>query len=183
MKFRNHLSPEQNLQRFIHLQMAKAGEPAGEFSTWLLTGTAAIVGAVIVNIDPISKVMGASNLRWGLALLVGSMLCGAVVRQLCLMLRTNVQLSEELYEALTSEESMAVFQQTSMPVEQLNKEISGAYLPPMRWLISRSFNKGALDPIANEKSLAKLVSIAAFVYWGQALAAFVGLMTLGLGTR
>ncbi|CAI8925020.1 protein of unknown function [Methylocaldum szegediense] len=54
------------------MQLAKAGE----FSTWLLTGTAAILGAVVANIDPIAKVMDASNFRWEPALLVGSTCAG-----------------------------------------------------------------------------------------------------------
>ena len=53
--------PEQNLLRRAYGRTVSLGKPMGDFATWLLTGIAAMLGAVIVNVEAVSKILSASK--------------------------------------------------------------------------------------------------------------------------
>ena len=98
MKLRNHLTPEQNIIRSVYLRVLSVSSPVGEVATWILTGTVAILGAIVVKVETISKVLSAPSLKWGLALLVVSLLAGVITKHLSIALSAALSLSEEVYE-------------------------------------------------------------------------------------
>ncbi len=57
MKLLSNLSPTQNLLRLIYGSTLSMARPIGEFSTWVLTGVAVIIGSILVNIEPVSKIV------------------------------------------------------------------------------------------------------------------------------
>ena len=60
-----HLSPEQNFIRQMLKRTLSSSQSLGEFSQWLLTGTAVIVGAILINVEGVSQVVSAGSLKWG----------------------------------------------------------------------------------------------------------------------
>lgn len=82
MEHPKHLSPKDTLVRMMLMQTLAIAKPMEEFATWLLTGVAVILGAVIVNVEAVSNTLTAVNLRWGLTFLVLSLVAGAISKQI-----------------------------------------------------------------------------------------------------
>ena len=55
MKPLRNLNADQNLVRFSFLGTLSMAMPIGETATWVLTGEAAIIGAILVNIQDVSQ--------------------------------------------------------------------------------------------------------------------------------
>ncbi|MGR8999118.1 MAG: hypothetical protein ACU88J_08735 [Gammaproteobacteria bacterium] len=183
MKYPNHLSPtpEQNLLRLTYVGVLSIAKPLEEFATWLLTGVAAILGAVIVNIEAVSKVLSTPNIRWGLALLVISLLAGVVAKQIGVFICAGIALIEEMYSELESG-AIAIRDITSSP-DEINQEISAPFLPPFKRLMKKSFERGGEDKLAGEKQLVKWYCIQNYVFWLQSIAGAVGLLCLAFGIK
>ena len=183
MKHRKHLSPEQNLLRLVYGRTVSLGKPMGDFATWLLTGIAAMLGAVIVNVEAVSKVLSASSLQWGLALLVLSLLAGVITKQLGLAVCAGLALIEEMYEELESPDGVAALRSMSASPDAFQQELSSAFLPPLGIMMKRSFDRGGRDALSGEKRLATLFCIQLYVLWLQGILGAIGLLVLGFGIK
>jgi hypothetical protein len=51
-------------------------------TTWSITGLAAIIGLFISNLDSVGQLVSRQGLRWGLILFTGSLVIGALSKQI-----------------------------------------------------------------------------------------------------
>lgn len=182
MEHPKHLSPNHTVQRLVLMQTLAIAKPMEEFATWLLTGIAVILGAVIVNVKAVSDTLTAMNLRWGLTFLVVSLVAGAISKQIGLAIVAGRALSDEMYGELKRPEVAAALEGLATTAsEELKKEISSAFLPPIDGMMRRSFERGGVEPLAGERRLTKLWCFQLYFLWGQNAAAVVGLLTLAFG--
>lgn len=122
-------------------------EPVEEFSTWLLTGTAAILALVVANISSITQVISEFGLRWGLALLTISMVAGVIVKQFGIMIRKGVALVEAIYAEFQTPAGAEAFQKTQMNSDTLAKELAAPFFWPFKRMMEKSAHMGAKDPL------------------------------------
>lgn len=181
MKLREHLTPEQNIIHMILMRIIAVGKQLGEFSTWLLTGVATILGAILININAISKILSAANLRWGITILVASLFCGVIVRQYGVFITAGIALTEELYDELYSSDGKRALQKMTASPDYIKTEISSAFYPPFSRTFIKNFDKGASDPLSGDKTLGKRFSIQIVFFWLQCVFGATGLLVLGLG--
>lgn len=181
MKHLNHLSPKQNFIRLILVRTVSLSKPFGMFANWLLAGTAAILGAVIVNVEAVSKVLSALSLKWGLGLLVISMLAGVIAKYIGMTVCEGLNLAEEMYEELKNPEVIASILSVSDSLEDFKKELSSTFLLPLRGVIKSSFERGIQDPLSAEKRLVTGFCLQVYSLWLQGLLGAAGLLVLGLG--
>lgn len=181
MKLRNHLTPEQNLLRLVYLRILSVSSPLGDFATWVLTGTAAILGAIVVKVETMSKVLSAPSLKWGLALLVISLLAGVITKHLSIALSAGLSLSEEIYEELISPEGINTIQNMTSSLNELKLEMASVFPPPLRWIMKSSFEHGCVDQLASEKRLVRFFSIQVYAFWAQGISGALGLLVLVFG--
>lgn len=181
MKYPKHLSPKQRLLRLLYVNVLSIAKPMEEFATWLLAGVAAILGAVIVNVATVSSALSSTSLRWGLAFLVVSLLTGVVSKQIGAALRAGVVLMEEMYEELESQNGSAALKGLAESPEEFKQELSSAFLPPLRGMMKRSFERGGYDALAGEKRFTKLFCIQLYSLWAQNISGAAGLLTLAFG--
>lgn len=181
MNYLNHYSPRERILHLLYVQTISISRPLGEFATWLVTGTAAIIGAVIVNVENVRSVLSVASLRWGLALLLVSLLAGVIVRNLAVALAAGIELLDQLAIELNSAQGAAAIRALSEAPEVFLKEYSSPFLPPLRGLINRGFWKGAKDPLRSQKTFARMFSIQIFAMWLQAGLGVAGLLTFAFG--
>lgn len=165
------------------MNVVSIAKPMEQFVTWLLAGVAAILGAVIVNVEGVSSVLSATSLQWGLALLVISLLTGVVAKQIGAALCASQALMEELYGELDSRNGIAATEGITASREELRQELSSAFLPPLRGMMKRSFDRGGQDALAGEKRLTKLFCIQLYALWAQNISGAVGLLILAFGIK
>ena len=183
MRFPKTLSPNQALLRAICGHVILASGPMESFATWLLTGVAVILGAVLVNVEAVSSVVTAVGMRWGLALLVVSLLFGALAKQLAMAIRTGYELTERMYTELESEEGAVALEGLAGSMNEFKHELLSAFLFPLRGMMRRAFDRGAQDAIAGEKRLTRLFCVQLYAVWAQNIAAATGLLVLAFAIR
>jgi hypothetical protein len=87
---------------FVH---ATSGANLGMQQTlWIVTGEAAFLGLIISHIESISKIISAFSLKWGIVLLVFSILCGVVAKHISMAVILMIGLTEQMYKEFNSEE-------------------------------------------------------------------------------
>ena len=183
MKYPKHLSPKQRLLRLLYVNVLSIAKPMEEFATWLLAGVAAILGAVIVNVAAVSSALSSTSLRWGLAFLVVSLLTGVVSKQIGAALCAGMALAEEMYGELESPNGSAALEGLAELSGEFKQELSSAFLPPLRGIMKRSFERGSHDALAGEKRFTKLFCIQLYSLWAQNISSAVGLLILAFGIK
>lgn len=146
-----HLSPEQRLLRVGLIQSTKGASIGAQQAIWIVTGEAALLGLIIAHIDSISKTISSSSLKWGIVLLLISMLCGIVAKQLGMLVETVVAVTEETYKEFNSEQGRVIYSQLQFSPENLAEKISSPFLWPLRGYARRSFLAGVKDCLSVEK--------------------------------
>jgi hypothetical protein len=183
MQYPKHLSAEQHFQRITYLGTLSIAQPAEQFATWLITGTAAILGLIVVNIDSVSNVISNSSLRWGLTLMTLSILCGVVTRQIGIAIQRGLAMLESLHEVMNSPTGEAIRASLTTPSDVLGKELASPFLPPFRGSILRGVERGMTDNLAAEKRFIKMFCIQLYASYAQAALGAIGLIWLVCGIR
>ena len=158
-------------------------EPVEEFSTWLLTGTAAILALIVANISSITQVISEFGLRWGLALLTISMVAGVIAKQFGIAIRKGVALVEAIYAEIQTQAGAAAFQKAQMDSDTLAKELAAPFLWPFKRMMEKGTRMGAKDPLWGEKRQIKLFCIQLYASYIQGGLAAIGLLFLAFGIK
>jgi hypothetical protein len=183
MQYPPHLSSDQHLVRLTYIGVLSTAEPVGEFSTWLLTGTAAILGLIIANISSISPAIWGIGLSWGLALLTISIVAGVIAKQLGIAIRNAVALTEALYTELQTQEGAATLQTAGTDSETLAIELAKPFIWPFKSMMENATLMGAKDPLSGEKRLIKYFCIQLYASYLQGGLAALGLLFLAFGIK
>ena len=184
MQYPNHLSAKQHLQRLAYVGALSVAEPAEHFATWLLTGTAAILGLIIVNVDAVSNVLSEGSLRWGLSLMTLSMLCGVITKQLGIAIKRGVALLDELYAELNTPRGGAIQELLRTPIDDVfTKEMVSPFLPPFKSFMLKSMQHGATDALASEKRFIKMFCLQMYASYAQGSLGAAGIIWLVCGIK
>jgi hypothetical protein len=121
-------SPEQKFLR-MSLVYATSGANLGMQQTlWVLTGAAAFLGLIISHIETISKTISHFSLKWGIVLLVFSILCGVIAKYIAMAVVLMVGLTEQMYKEFNSEEGQLIFSSLKTPINDLGEKLSEPFL-------------------------------------------------------
>lgn len=183
MQYPPHLSPDQHVIRLTYVGILSMAEPVEEFSTWLLTGTAAILALIVTNISSITPTISGFGLNWGLTLLTISMVAGVIAKQLGIAIRKGVALVEAMYAELQTPQGATILQNAQMNSETLAKAVSAPFLWPFNRMMEKGALIGATDPISGEKRFIKLFSVQLYASYLQGGLAAVGLLFFALGIK
>ncbi|VUD69056.1 hypothetical protein TDB9533_04420 [Thalassocella blandensis] len=180
MKYIKHLDPDQNRQRLAFNSAFGMSKPMGEFSKWLLTGEAALIAVVLVNLKDVSEILCEANLKWALYVLTVSILAGTIVKLLGVAVEAGVAALASAREIIDSDEGSTNFKNSKLTNEELRAEISKAYLWPLSGLISKQKSN---DQLFGEKRFVKFVCIQIYAANIQYITGFIGLVILTIGIR
>jgi len=183
MKPLRNLDADQNLVRFSFLGTLSMAMPIGETATWVLTGEAAIIGAILVNIQDVSQNLCHANLKWGISFLVISMLAGAFTKQFGIAIQTALSGMESILSAMETEEGKEIQENLTWQPEQRADEISFSYLWPMNCLMRKSFSTASKDILFGEKRLIKMLCIEIYLSNTQSIFGVIGLLVLAFGIK
>ena len=176
-----HLSADQNLQRLAFTNTLTMANPLGEYATWLLTGTATIIGAILVNIENISKIFSISALHWGLTLLVISMLIGVFVKQLGIGISNGVLTIDTMYSEMENPAGQEMLQNLTLNTEDFKEVMSSTFLWPISIFVKKACAQSTIDFLASEKRLIKSLCVQIYLIWAQGIFGTVGLLILAFG--
>lgn len=170
----------QNLTRLAYRSQSPLAKAMVHSTTWILTGTAAIVGAVILSLASVVTVVDETSLKWGIIWLVISMLGGCFAKQSGEAFIQGMAALDDMYAALGSQ---PYAESTESFPDDLGDEIASGYIFPLTYVIKRGFTSGSEDPLFAEKRLMKIFSITIFLSWIQSGAGATGLIVMAMGMK
>ena len=176
-----HLSADQKLQRLTFTNTLTMANPMGEYATWLLTGTATIIGAILVNIENVSKILSLCALHWGLTFLVSSILIGVFVKQYGINIATGVSTMDTMYSEMQTPAGQEMLQNLTLNTEDFKEAMSSAFLWPISIFVKKTCEKSAIDFLAGEKRFIKLLCVQIYLLWAQGISGTIGLLILVFG--
>jgi len=158
----------------------KISKALADYATWTVTGVAAIIGALLVNSESVTKAVEPHMLKWGMVVLICSLVIGGLCKQAGEAFLAGLESIESLVATLSTLDSSYGGDLDQAVIE---KELVDGYLWPMSMFIKRSFAGGTRDNLHAEKRLMKVLSIQIFAAWLQTASAAGGLIVLAFGLR
>jgi len=174
---------DQKLQRLAFIGSLTMAKPIGEYATWLLTGTATIIGALIINIENVAKMLSIFTLQWGLLFLVISMLIGVFVKQIGIGIASGVSISDAMFFEMSEPSGQKMLRNLTLNQDEFKEAISSAYLWPLTIFSKKAFDKGTADNLAGLKKFIKLLCIQIYLINIQGFFVATGLLFLVFGIR
>jgi hypothetical protein len=148
------------------------------FTTWTVTGIAAILALLVVNLQPVSAMIPAGALRVALYCLVGSLFLGVLSKQAGMALSQGLQMLASLEAELYSAEGKKLFHDLTTGDDQLAQYIAAPFWWPLSSLMRRSFVRAADDPLKGDRILVRLYCFQLYSNLFHVLLAGVALIVL-----
>ncbi len=147
-------------------------------TTWSITGLAAIIGLFISNLDSVGQLVSRQGLRWSLILFTGSLVVGALSKQLGMAIAKGLAMLEKIESILSSEQGQLLMTNMSTSPTQLVEEMAEPFFWPLSTLMRRSGMKGLSDYLFSDKRLIKLFCVQLLLVNLHGLLAAAGLLVV-----
>lgn len=174
------LTAEHVFKQTIWRSTLATGAAMEQFTTWTVTGIAAIVVLLVSNIESVSKIISHCGLKAGIVLLTVSLLAGVISKQIGMAVANGLETVNRLEALLHSQGGKRLMAGMSSEPRQLMRELSEPFLWPISILVRQGGELGVTDYTATEKRLIRQFCVQLYFYVIHALLAVAALMTLAL---
>jgi len=178
-----YLSPLEKFLRSIFLHILSAAGICADQTKWVVTGTAAILGLIIANLNSVREVVSSSALKYGICLLTTSMMVGVLIVLLALAIKHAVLVAQAFQQQLASPEGKASVEGINASPEELNAAICEPFYGPIKTYIRKSADSGVKDFLSVEKRNVRTMCTICYLSIIQGLLAASGLVVLALGIK
>lgn len=152
----SQMTPEQIFKKIVWRQSISMGESMEKFTTWTITGCAALVGLIISNLDSINSIIPITSLRYSIILFVASMLFGVLSKMFGMALTSGINLINDMENKISSSAGKNLMDSMSIEPKQLVKELSEVYWWPLSCIMRKAGNEGVKDYLSSDKRLVNL---------------------------
>lgn len=172
------IKPEHIFLKIVWRSTLGLSESMEQATTWSITGLAAIIGLFISNLDAVGQLVSRQGLRWGLILFTGSLVIGALSKQIGMAIVKGLAMLEKIENILSSEQGQALMTNMTTLPPQLVEEMAAPYFWPLSILMRRSGMKGLSDYLFSDKRFIKLFCVQMLLVNLHGLLAAAGLMVV-----
>ncbi len=174
------LGPEHIFKKFTWRHIISIGEGMEKFTTWTITGIAAIVALMVGNLDSVSKIVSPTGLQVALTLFVLSLIAGVVSKQCGMALSYGLKMINDLESLLNSESGQNLMDQMKVEPKQLTEELAEPFWWPLSTLMRKAGIKGTVDYLSSDKRLIKLFSIQLYTNFTHIFLGAFALLSLAV---
>ncbi len=174
-------SPEQKLLRMTFVHATSGANLGMQQTLWVVTGEAAFLGLIISNVESISKIISQFSLKWGVVLLVFSILCGVIAKHIAMAVGMMVCLTEQMYKEFNSEEGQLIFSNLKTPINDIGEKLSEPFLWPLRGYMKPRFHAGAKDVLTTEKKAVRWLCFYIYFSAAQWILGLAGILCFAFG--
>jgi len=139
------IQPEHIFKKVIWRSTLAVGETLEQFTTWTITGIAAILALLVSNLDSVSKIVSAAGLRSAVILFTLSLLAGVISKQLGMAVTNGLKTLNNVENLLNSEQGKRLMSEMKIEPRQLVLEMAEPFLWPLSTLSRRSGRRGLSD--------------------------------------
>jgi hypothetical protein len=178
-------SAEQKFLRMTFVHAVSGANLGMQQTLWIVTGEAAFLGLIISHIESISKIISSCSLKWGIILLVLSILCGVIAKIIATAVVMIVSLIEQIHKEFNSEQGQLIFSEMKKPIDinDIGEKVSEPFLWPLRGYMKRRFHAGAKDFLNAEKKAVKWLCIYFYFSAAQWFLGLAGIFCFALGIQ
>lgn len=177
------LQPEHVFKKVIWRGTLALGESIEQFTTWTITGIAAIVALLVSNLDSISQTVSAGGLRGALILFTVSLLAAVTSKQIGMAVANGLKTISQVEHLLNSEQGQRLMNRMSTDPRQLVQELAEPFLWPLSTLTRRAGKRGLSDYLSTDKRFIRLLCIQIYINALHGILATAALLTLALSIR
>ena len=174
---------EQKLLRTTFVHAASGANLGVQQTLWVVTGEAAFLGLIISHIESVSKIISPCSLKWGIVLLVFSILCGVIAKHIAMAVGTMVNLIERMYKEFNSEEGQLMLSELKIPISDIGEKVSEPFLWPLRGFMKRRFQAGTKDFLTGEKKAVRWLCFYIYFSAAQWILGLIGILCFALGIQ
>lgn len=174
---------EHVFKRIIWRSVIAIGGSMEQFTTWTLTGVAAIITFFIGHLESVSTIISPGGLKWCLMLLAFSMLAGVISKQIGMAVAHGVKTVTDMEAFLHSADGQRLMGHMTVEPRQLTKDIAAPFLWPLSWLMRRSGEKGVQDYSSADRRFIRLFCLQLYTNLLHGLLAAAAVITLALSIK
>ena len=174
------IRPEHIFKKFIWRSSIEVGDSLEKFTTWTIGGVAAIVGLIVSNLDSVAKIVPLEGIKIAILLLTGSLLSGAISKQLGMAVASGVGTLRKTEELLNTQAGQQLMDDMTISPRDLVKEMSEPWLWPLSMVMRRSGIAGLIDYVSADKRFVRLFCLQLYFNVAHGLLAVAALVTMGL---
>jgi len=172
------LKPEHVFKKVIWRGTLEISETMEQATTWSITGIAAIVALFVGNLDSVAQLVAREGLRWSLILFTGSLVAGAISKQIGMAVTKGVQMIQKVEGLLGSEEGQRLMSQMTDPPKKLIDDLAAPFFWPLSVLMRRSGAEGLRDYLSSDKRFVRLFCTQLIFVYVHGLLAAAGLTVI-----
>lgn len=177
------ITAEHVFKRIIWRSVLAIGGSMEQFTTWTITGIAAIITFFVGHLDSVSGLVSAGGLRWSLILLALSLLAGVVSKQIGMAVAHGVETVTKMETFLHSPDGQRLMSHMTTEPRQLTKEIAAPFLWPLSWLMRRSGEQGVQDYSSSDRRFIRLFCVQLYSNLLHGLLAAAAIITLAVSIK
>jgi hypothetical protein len=166
------------LKKIVWRSTISGGSSMEQFTTWTITGVAAIVGLIITNLGSLATIVSLSGLRAAIILFVVSLIFGAISKQAGMALASGLQTISEVEGRLYSDAGRALIVKMAIPPQQLGSEFAEPFIWPLSALIRKRCEQSVTDYLRADKTLVRVFCFQLCMNWLHSLFAVIALLVL-----
>ncbi|HAS14841.1 MAG TPA: hypothetical protein DCS01_06030 [Idiomarina abyssalis] len=150
------LTSEHIFKKFLWRHSIAVGASMEKFTTWTVTGCAALMALTVSNLESIASIIFVPSLKFSIVLFVLSLLFGIASKMLGMALQSGVSLLIDMEDQLSSEAGKGVMNSMNIEPRQFVYDVADAYWWPLSVLMKKSGEAGIKDYLSADKRLVKM---------------------------
>lgn len=150
------ITSEHVFKKFVWRHSIAVGESMERFTTWTITGCAALVALMISNLESINKIVSLSSLKLSIILFVISLLFGVVSKMLGMALQSGIRLLNDMENQLSSDSGKSIMNSMNIEPKRLINDLASPYWWPLSTLMRKSGDAGLKDYLSSDKRFVKM---------------------------
>ena len=172
------LRPEHIFKRVIWRSTLGIGIAMEQFTTWTITGIAAIVALFIANLDAVSEIASLEGIRWSLILFSVSILSGALSKQFGMAAQSGIKTMAEIQALLSSDAGQELMDEMETEPQQMIDEIAAAFVWPLNSVYRNAGIRGLHDYLAGDKTMVRFFCYQLYLNLFHGFVALLALVVL-----
>lgn len=139
------ITSEHVFKKFAWRQSTSVGESMEQFTTWTITGCAALVALTINNLESINTIVSLSFLKILVILFVISLIFGIISKMLGMALQSGIRLLNDTENQLHSEAGESIIISMNIETKQLVSHLASPHWWQLSTLMRKSGEAGIKD--------------------------------------
>ena len=177
------LRPEQIFKRVIWRSTLGVGVAMEQFTTWTITGIAAIVALFVANLDAVSAIASLEGIRWSLILFSVSILAGALSKQFGMAVQSGIKTMSEMQALLSSDAGQELMDGMETEPRQLIDEIAAAFVWPLNRMYRNAGQRGLREYLAGDKTMVRFFCYQLYLNLFHGIIALLALVILACSIK